>query len=100
MNSLKTARGIHTETLLTVIVALAGFASQNAALNLIASGTPSAAPPLSFAVVSAKPGEIFLCGDAINVFLFPESGSVLPLGALIAGAAVSAGVTSALGRAA
>jgi hypothetical protein len=92
MNSLRTARGIHTETLLTVIGALAGFAAQNAALNLIASGTPSAATPRSFAVVSTKPGEIFLYGDAINVFLFPEWGSILPLGALIAGAAVSAGV--------
>lgn len=77
--------------LLTVIGALAGFAAQNAALSLIASGTPSATPR-GFAVVSTKSGEIFLYGDAINVFLFPESGSVLPLGALVAGAAMSAGV--------
>jgi hypothetical protein len=91
MQSLKTARGVHTETLLTVVGALAGFAAQNAALNLIASGTPSAALR-SFALVSTKSGETFLYGDAINVFLFPESGSVLPLGALVAGAAVSAGV--------
>jgi hypothetical protein len=95
MNSLKTARGIHSETLLTVIGALAGFAAQNAALNLIASGTPSVVTPRSFAVVSAKPGEIYLYGDAINVFLFPELGSVMPLCALIAGAAVSAGVKEA-----
>ena len=92
MNSLKTVRGIHTETLLTVIGALAGFAAQNAALNVAASGTSSSATPRSFAVVSTKPGEIFLYGDAINVFLFPESGSTLPLGAPIAGAAVNAGV--------
>jgi hypothetical protein len=95
MNSLKTDRGIHTETLLTVVGALAGFAAQNAALNLLTSGMPSAATSRSFAVVSAKPGEIFLYGDAINVFLFPEPGSVLPLGALIAGAAVSAGIKEA-----
>jgi hypothetical protein len=92
MNSLKTARGIHSETLLTVIGALAGFAAQNAALNVITSGTASAAKPRSLAVVSAKSGEIFLFGDAINGFLFPEEGSVLPLAALIAGAAVKAGV--------
>jgi hypothetical protein len=92
MNSLKTARGIHTETLLTVIGALAGFAAQNAALNVIASRSPSAAAPRSLAVVTTKSGEKFLYGEAINVFLFPESGSVLPLGALIAGAAVRAGV--------
>jgi hypothetical protein len=92
MNSLKTARGIHAETLLTVIGALAGFAAQNAALNLIASGAASAAKPRGLAVVSAKSGEIFLYGDAINVFLFPEPGSVLPLAALVAGAAMRAGV--------
>jgi hypothetical protein len=32
MNSLKTVRGIHSETLPTVIGALVGFAAQNAAL--------------------------------------------------------------------
>jgi hypothetical protein len=45
--------------------------------------------------VPTKSGEIFLYGDAINAFLFPESGSILPLGALIAGAAVKAGVKEA-----
>ena len=78
MNSLKTARGIHTETLLTVIGAPAGFAAQNAARNLIASGTPSAVAPRSFAVVSAKPGKIFLYGDAINVFLFQNREAYCP----------------------
>jgi len=77
---------------MTVVGAVAGFAAQNAALNLITSGAPSGAAPRSLAVVSTKPGEIFLYGDSINVFLFPESGSVLPLAALIAGAALRAGV--------
>jgi hypothetical protein len=89
MNSLKTAHGIHSETLLTVTGALAGFAAQNAALNVI---TSAAGKPRSLAVVSAKSGEIFLFGDAINAFIFPEEGGVLPLAALIAGAAVKAGV--------
>jgi hypothetical protein len=92
MNSLKTVRGIHAETLLTVIGALTGFAAQNAALSSISSGGASGAKPRSLAIVSTKPGEMFLYGDAINVFLFPESGSVLPLAALIAGAALKAGV--------
>jgi hypothetical protein len=93
MNSLKTARGIHSETLLTVIGALAGFAAQNAALNAITSGTAPTGKPRSLAIVTAKSGEIFLFGDAINGFLFPEEGSVLPLAAIIAGAAVKAGVS-------
>jgi hypothetical protein len=94
MSSLKTARGVHTETLLTVVGAVAGYAAQNAALNVIASPHPSqSAPPTrSFAIANTESGERFLFGDVINVFLFPESGSVLPLGALIAGAAVGAGV--------
>jgi hypothetical protein len=95
MNSLKTARGIHSETLLVVIGALAGFAAQNAALNIITSGKASTGKPRSLAIVSAKTGEIFLFGDAINAFLFPELGSVLPLAALICGAAVKAGVVEA-----
>ncbi len=95
MNSLKTARGIHAETLLTVIGALAGFAAQNAALNVIASGEATGAKPRGLAIVSTKSGQIFLYGDAINVFLFSESGGVLPLAALIAGAALKAGVKEA-----
>jgi len=95
MNSLKSARGIHSETLLTVIGALAGFAAQNAALNVITSGIAATGKSRSLAVVSTKTGEIFLFGDAINSFLFPEEGSVLPLAALIFGAAVEAGVAEA-----
>jgi hypothetical protein len=95
MNSLKTARGIHSETLLAVIGALAGFAAQNAALNVMTSGPASTGKPSSLAIVSAKTGEIFLFGDAINAFLFPEEGSVLPLAALICGAAVKAGTVEA-----
>jgi hypothetical protein len=90
MSDLKTQRGIHTETLMTVIGALAGFAAQNAALNSIASRMPSIKPG-SLAIVQTKTGGIFLFGNAINAFLFPELGSVLPLAALVGGAALSAG---------
>jgi len=90
MNALKNQRGIHTETLMTVIGALAGFAAQNAALNSIVSPIPSI-KPRSFAIAHPKTGGIFLFGDAINAFLYPESGSVLPLAALVGGAALSAG---------
>jgi len=95
MNSLKTARGIHSETLLAVVGALAGFAAQNAALNVVASAAAVTGNARSLAIVSSKTGEIFLFGDAINGFLFAEQGSVLPLAALIFGAAVKAGVSEA-----
>jgi hypothetical protein len=90
MRDLKTQRGIHTETLMTVIGALAGFGAQNAALTSITAAIPSI-KPRSFAIVQSKTGGIFLFGDAINAFLFQESGSVLPLAALVGGAALSAG---------
>src|ERR1700729_3363706 len=90
MGDLKTQRGIHTETLMTVVGALAGFAAQNAALTSIAASVPSI-KPRSLAIANTKTGGIFLFGDAINAFLFPEAGSVLPLAALIGGAALSAG---------
>jgi hypothetical protein len=69
MRDLKTQRGIHTETLMTVIGALAGFAAQNAALTSITAAIPSA-KPRSFAVAQPKTGGVFLFGDAINAFLF------------------------------
>jgi hypothetical protein len=47
--------------------------------------------PAVFAIAQPKTGGIFLFGDAINAFLFPEVGSVLPLAALVGGAALSAG---------
>jgi hypothetical protein len=93
MKALKNQRGIHTETLLTAVGALAGFAAQNAALNHMASKTRREATtrPLAFAVAQTKSGERLLFGDVINIHLFPEPESVLPLGALVAGAAVGAG---------
>lgn len=90
MAALKTQRGIHTETLMTATGALAGFAAQNAALTSITAAMPSIGPR-SFAIVQSKTGGIFLFGDAINAFLFPEAGSVLPLAALVGGAALSSG---------
>jgi hypothetical protein len=89
MAVLKTQRGIHTETLMTVTGALAGFAAQNAALTSITAAIPSI-KPRSLAIAQPKTGGIFLFGDAINAFLFQESGSVLsvapqlePLAALL-----------------
>jgi hypothetical protein len=90
MRDLKTQRGIHTETLMTVVGALAGFAAQNAALTSITATTPSV-DLRSLAVAQPTGGGIFLFGDAINAFLFQDSESVLPLAALIGGAALSVG---------
>jgi hypothetical protein len=91
MKALKNERGIHTETLLTAVGALAGFAAQNAALDRVTSRDP-AAPKLTLAIAQTKSGEKWLFGDALNVFLFPELHSTLPLVSIIAGAATQAGM--------
>jgi hypothetical protein len=94
LKSLKTERGIHTETLLTGIGALAGFAAQNAALNQVTSPDPTL-PKLSIAIALGRGGEKYVFGDAVNIYLYPEPKSTLPLGAIVAGAAVQAGVSPA-----
>jgi hypothetical protein len=66
LKALKTERGVHTETLLTSIGAVAGFAAQNAALDRVTSKERDLVnPPLSMAIARAKSGEAFLFGDAI-----------------------------------
>ncbi len=94
MAALKNERGIHTETLLTAVGALAGFAAQNAALDRLSSRDP-AVPQLELAIAQTKSGEKMIFGDAVNVFLYPEAHSTLPLVAIIAGAAAQAGVPTA-----
>jgi hypothetical protein len=91
MSALKDHRGIHTETLLTAVGSLAGFAAQNAALARVTSND-SSAPRLSFAIVLTQSGEKWVMGDAVNVFLYPEPHSILPIYSILAGAAIKAGV--------
>jgi hypothetical protein len=93
MKGLRTERGIHAETCLTAVGALAGFAAQNAALNGVTSTEREPGnPPLSIAIARTTNGESFVFGDAINVYLFQEPRSLLPLIALVSGAAVQSGV--------
>jgi hypothetical protein len=92
MKALKNQRGIHTETLLTTVGALAGFAAQNAALTQITSPDPTA-PRLNIVIARGKGGEKYVFGNAVNVYLFPEPNSILPLFALVAGAVIQAGLT-------
>jgi hypothetical protein len=95
MKALRTERGIHAETCLAAIGAVAGFAAQAAALNRITSQEwDPTHPPSSIAIAQSKSGESFLFGDAINVYLFQEPQSQLPLIALVGGAAVQSGVPS------
>ena len=86
-------RGVHAQTLLATMGALAGFAAQNAALNRAASVTASdgQVPLDALVLLGGESGERWLAGNWINLHLFNEPGSVLPLWGFLAGAAVQAG---------
>ena len=79
---LKTERGVHAETLLVAIGALAGFAAQNAVWALVKrtgrpvpqfeAGTPQR--ETGFLCVVTRDGEKFYVGELLNMHLFPEGG--------------------------
>jgi len=91
MNWLTSARGVHAETLLVSIGALAGFAGQNAAFHSLGpSGTP--VPKGALAVANAG-GERYYFGDRINGYLVHQAGEYpFPLWGYIAAAALEAGL--------
>jgi hypothetical protein len=107
---LKTERGIHVETLLASIGALAGFAAQTTAFARIAkrdipllTGAALSAAELSehlrkhnlLVVANAKSGETFYFGDLINGYLVPQVTNGYSLWNFAAAAAIEAGVKPA-----
>ena len=109
---LKTERGIHVETLLASIGALAGFAAQTTAFARIAkrdipllSGAGAALSPAELSehlrkhnlLVSAntRSGETFYFGDLINGYLVPQVTNDYSLWNFAAAAAIEAGVKPA-----
>jgi hypothetical protein len=91
---LRNERGIHAESLIAAIGALAGFAAQNAALieGVQASQQQGAVPKDSIVLVGTKTGERYFFGEWINRHLFNERGSRFSLFGFTAGAAISAGL--------
>jgi hypothetical protein len=85
--------GVHAQTLLAAMGALAGFAAQNAALNRAAAATSAdgQVPIDGLVLVGGTSGERWLAGDWINGHLFNEAGGALPVWGFLAGAAVQAG---------
>ena len=76
LHRLATQRGVHIESMLTAVGALAGFAAQNAALvsvdeiarrhGKVASG--------SLAIVRPKSGGVFIMGELPNTYLYEDEG--------------------------
>ncbi len=110
---LKTEHGVHAETLLVSIGALAGFAMQTAALGRV-QRREIPLPPGADATISiedlsvhlrksglllkltAKSGEVFLLGDLLNGYLVPQATSEnFTLWGLVAAAAIGTGVQPA-----
>jgi hypothetical protein len=88
---LTTDRGVHVETLMTVVGSLAGFAAQQAVWDRIRK----AGKPVSkdgFAVATTASGEKFYFGDLLNGYLIPEGARDWTLWGFAAAAAVEAGL--------
>jgi len=110
MKWLTTERGVHAETLLVSIGAIAGFAAQTAALERmnkrdvpLPAGFDKTVPREAFntylrdagliLIGSTKDGQHFYLGDLINGYLVQQKTTVdHSLFAILAGAAIEAGV--------
>lgn len=90
MQWLTSERGVHAETLMVSIGAIAGFAAQNAAWQRF-SNAGRAAPDGAMATAQAG-GETYYFGDFINDYLAGDSGYKPALWGFVAPAAVQAGV--------
>jgi hypothetical protein len=90
----KDDRGVHAETALTAIGALAGYAAQEAIWEGVV--LPGKLPrDKAFTVVSAKGGQTYYFGDFLNMILSSTDPQQLSIWKLVAGGAVSAGAASA-----
>lgn len=106
---LKTERGVHVETLLSTVGALAGFAGQTEAFaRVVKRDVPGVDPGMSAAALAehlrtanlmvmanAKSGEVFYFGDLINGYLVPQATNDYSLWNFVAAAAIEAGVKPA-----
>ena len=106
---LKTERGVHVETLLASIGALAGFAGQTAAFRRVETRDfPGADPKMSTAamaehlrsanlmvVANTKSGESFYFGDLINGYVVPQPTNEYSLWNFVAAAAIEGGLNPA-----
>lgn len=83
---LKGPRGVHVETLMTMIGALAGFSVQYAIWETVVKPGKMPAPggrdlaKGAFVVVETQTSEKFYFGDLLNAYLVPQGVDIAPLG--------------------
>jgi hypothetical protein len=87
ISDLKGPRGVHTETMMTMIGALAGFSAQYAIWETIVKpgklpehGDGAAFNNGAFVVVKTETAETFYFGDLLNSYLVPTSGELAAFG--------------------
>jgi hypothetical protein len=86
LDGMKDSKGVHVESLLTALGALAGYACQaNLRAQALAKGMPETA---SFQVIGTKDGKQYFFGDPLNNAL---AGSQYSVWGLVGGAAQHAG---------
>lgn len=91
MAFMKNERGIHAESLMVAIGALAGHAALHATFA-VAAAEPAKA---SLVTVETSDGATYYAGDTLNAFLIPENPEIVSLWGLIAAAALALGVPQA-----
>ena len=90
MRELKDQRGVHCETMLTVVGALAGYAAQQALWEgMVKPG--KLAISQAFKVIEAPSGETFFFGDALDTILASVEPKHLSIWKIVAGSALTGG---------
>lgn len=90
MRELKDQRGVHCETMLTVVGALAGYAAQQALWEgMVKPG--KLAISQAFKVVEMPSGETFFFGDALDALLASMEPKHLSIWKIVAGSALTGG---------
>ena len=90
MTALRDERGLHCETVLTVVGALGGYAAQQAIWEgMVKPGLIT--KEKAFMVVGTESGEEFYFGDAINMALASTGPNIASFWSLVAGGAQSVG---------
>ncbi len=91
LGTMKDERGVHAETLMVVIGAIAGYAAAHSLWEtMIKPGRLKLTRDIH--VIETKDGGTYYFGDPLNALLVGGQGSTLPLFGFVAGAAVEAGV--------
>jgi len=82
MADLKGPRGVHVETLMTVVGALAGYSAQYAIRETLVNPgkMPEYGPGGAFVMVDTKTAEKYYFGDLLNSYLIPENNEATAVG--------------------